>query len=166
MGVAVERNPVRDHDAGGVDPGIPDMDFGGGGAGWVELLKARDDIEAHLVTGRLSESGVETRTLKDRSGPAWLFGGHNPWAPVTILVRKVQLEDARIVLAEISFQQPAVDPEAPVPEAPGRSRAVAWWAIALALGLGFTTVALARTADSIRGCDIPIICGGASEAGP
>ncbi|MDQ4095101.1 MAG: DUF2007 domain-containing protein, partial [Actinomycetota bacterium] len=118
--------PVRG--VGGVDPGVPDVDSGGGGAGWVELLTARDDIEAHLLAGRLAEAGVETRTLKDRSGPgAWLHGGSDPWAPVTILVKRVQLEDARLVLAEISWAQPAVDPEAPSPaQASARPRALTW----------------------------------------
>jgi hypothetical protein len=163
MSVAIERRQVRDHDAGGVDPGIPEMDFGGGGSGWVELLVARDDIEAHLLMGRLSEAGVETRSVKDRSAPAWLFGGSNQWASVTVLVKKIQLEDARLVLAEISFAQPPADPEAnEAPQSPSFRRAVTWWALALALGIAFTGVALARTADTVRGCDVPIICGKAT----
>lgn len=159
---------LRDRRLGGLDPGLPGPDIDGGGTGWVELSTARDDIEAHLLIGRLAESGIETRTVKDRSGPgAWLYGGSNPWAPVAILVKRIQLEDARLVLAEISWAQPAVDPDTPPsPESAGRPHVVAWWAAALALGIAFSAIALARTADVLHGCDMPIICGHSSEASP
>ena len=140
---------------------------GGGGARWVELITAQDDIEAHLLTGRLGEAGIETRTVKDRSGPAWLHGGSNPWAPVSVLVKRIQLEDARLVLVEISWGQPAVDPEALAPASPAGTRgALVWWAAAILLGVTFTSVALARTADVLEGCSIPLICGGPTESAP
>ena len=160
------RSPARHEE--GIDPGTPDPDLGGGGAGWVELLIAGNDIEAHLLIGRLAEAGVETRTVKDRSGPgAWLHGGSDPWAPVTILVKRVQLEDARLVLAEISWSQPTVDPDDPTASrASAKPRALAWWAAAIALGIAFTSIALARTSGVLNGCEIPLICGGAAETSP
>jgi hypothetical protein len=105
---------------------------GGGGSEWVELTEARGDIDAHLLTGRLNEAGVETRTVVDRGAPgAWLHGGSNPWAPVTILVRRRQLEDARLVLAEISL---AWDDDM-VPDALLVSARGPWWLAASALGV-------------------------------
>ena len=134
-------------------------DEGGGGVRWVELATARNDIEAHLLTGRLAEASVETRTVKDRSAPgAWLYGGSNPWAPVVVLVKALQLEDARMVLAEISWTQPAVDPGALPARPASRSHMVVWWVAALALGVVFTSIALARTAEGSFSCDIPIVC--------
>ena len=149
----------------GPSASLPD-DAGGGGPRWVELLRARNDIEAHLLTGRLAEAAIETRTVKDRSAPgASLYGGSNPWAPVVILVKSVQLDDARLVLAEISWAQPPKDPSLGQAEPLHRSHALAWWAIALALGIAFTSVALARAADSGFSCDLPIVCG-SSEGTP
>ena len=154
---------TRRESTGGPPPIVED--HGGGGARWVELATARNDIEAHLLTGRLAEASVETRTVKDRSAPgAWLYGGSNPWAPIVVLVRSLQLDDARLVLAEISWTQPAIDP-ATAPAAPApKSHAVAWWAAALALGVVFTSIALARTAEGSFYCDIPIVC--PAEASP
>jgi Putative prokaryotic signal transducing protein len=132
---------------------------GGGGAPWVELTRTENDIEAHLLSGRLSEGGIECRRVKDRSAPgAWLYGGSNPWAPVTILVSRLDLESARIVLAEISWAQPAVDPSSPSSSIDSRSWALTWWAAAIVLGLVFTSVALARTADSLDSCELPLVC--------
>jgi hypothetical protein len=127
---------------------------GGGGSGWVELIRARGDIDAHLLVGRLVEAGVETRTVTDRSAPwTWMHAGSNPWAPVAILVRKFQLDDARVVLAEISYDLPAATP---VREAPPTSRwkgPLMWWAIALALGAIFTGIALVQTVSLMDRCD-------------
>jgi hypothetical protein len=111
------------------------------------------------MCGRLSFAGVDTTAVKDRSGPSWLFGGSDQWAPVTIMVRKIQLNDARIVLAEIAFDQPAA--------APGihsaiihsdRRTAIVFWATAIALGALLTGVALAKTGAAMHNCDLPIIC--------
>jgi hypothetical protein len=95
---------------------------GGGGSGWVPLYKAANDIDAHLLIGRLHGMGIETRTLVDRGAPgAWLYGGLNPWAPVTVYVRGFQLEDARLVLAEVAWAAPAAgrDSAPRRPPAPG-----------------------------------------------
>lgn len=153
------ENATRDRRASTGGPPPIAEDQGGGGARWVELATAGNDIEAHLLTGRLAEASVETRTVKDRSAPgAWLYGGSNPWAPVVVLVKHLQLEEARLVLAEISWTQPALDPAVPSPPPTSRSHAVAWWLAALALGLVFTSIALARTAEGSYSCDIPIVC--------
>lgn len=152
-----------------MDP--PVVEPGGGGTGWVELTQAGDDIEAHLLSGRLMEAGVETKWLKDRSAPgAWLHGGSNPWAPVTIYVKKLQLDDARLVLAEISWAQPTIDPVAahthdPTTASSSTRYAVAWWVTAIALGLLFTSIALARTSAVLRSCDLPLVCG-SGESSP
>lgn len=124
---------------------------GGGGSGWVELIRASGDIDAHLLTGRLLEAGVESRTVKDRSSPgAWLLAGSNPWAPVTILVRRLQLEDARLVLAEISFDlPPAPEPEHPRIVRRRWSGPLLWWAVAIALGAAFTWIGLLQTASTM-----------------
>ena len=132
---------------------------GGGGSGWVRLLTAANDIEAHLVSGRLSEAGVEARVVKDRSAPgAWLYGGSNPWAPATIMVRQLQLTDARLVMAEVSFEGPAAIRTGETVVA-GWRRPLVFWLFALGLGLLLTSVALARTADAIDRCDLPLLCG-------
>jgi hypothetical protein len=130
-----------------------------GGFGWIELTRARDDIDAHLLVGRLEEAGIETHTIKDRTQlGAWMYGGSDPWAPVAVLVRRIQFEDARLVLAEISLAGP---PAAPPDEAPNGSRrsALVWWALALALGLLLTGIALSRTAQVVGVCELPLICG-------
>ena len=126
---------------------------GGGGSGWVELMRARGDIDAHLLVGRLGEAGIETRTVKDRSAPwAWMHAGSNPWAPVSILVRRLQLDDARLVLAEISFDLPAAAPS-PVEDVDGRWKGpLLWWSVALALGAIFTAIGLIQTVTSMEQC--------------
>ena len=131
---------------------------GGGDSGWVRLLTAANDIEAHLVAGRLSEAGVEARLVKDRSAPgAWLYGGANPWAPATVLVRRVQLNDARLVMAEVSFEGPAHTADGGVSSS-GWRRPLVFWSFALGLGILLTGVALARAADSVDRCDLPLLC--------
>ena len=125
-------------------------DGGGGGDGWVCVFRAAGDIEAHLLSGRLEASGIETSSIKDRRGAAWLHGGSDPFAPVDIMVRRLQLEEARLVLAEIAYEIPFE----PSPDAKtGWRTALVWWGAALALGVAFTSIALARTADQLERCD-------------
>ena len=139
----------------------------GGGSEWIELVKTPNDIEAHLLTGRLSEAGVETRTVKDRSGPgAWLLGGSDPWAPVTILVPRLQHEDARIVMAEISLEGPPAQRRPVLSPPQARRRAAVWWLSALILGILFTSIALLRTGTALGSCGIPIICGESADTSP
>jgi hypothetical protein len=120
---------------------------GGGGGDWIELVRARDDIDAHLLVGRLDEAGVAARTVKDRRAPgAWLYGGSNPWAPVLVLVRRLQLDDARLVLARISFDAPAATQRDRVRDDPAGALR---WVVALALGFVLTATTVAQVASRL-----------------
>jgi hypothetical protein len=151
--------PVRPRASGGGNPpptGLEDGG-GGGGSGWVNLLRASNDIEAHLLVGRLGEAGVEARIMRDKGAPsAWLYGASKPWAPVNVMVRLRQLQDAKLVLAEVAFSAPS-HAEPPACERDWRVP-VMWWAAALALGALFTGAALASTATSLRSCAVPVLC--------
>ena len=129
----------------------------GGGNDWVELFRAADDIEAALLLGRLADAAVETRSIKDRNAPGtWVYGGSNPWAAVMIYVRRFQLIDARIVLAEVSLEIPA---EPSAADRRGRRRVPRmWWATALALGVALSAIAVQQAADERRFCQLPILC--------
>ena len=147
---------TRITDGGGPPPVDPiEEGGGGGGSGWVTLLRASNDIEAHLLVGRLGEAGIEGRIVRDKGAPStWLYGASKPWEPVTVLVRRRQLQDARLVLAEVALAGPDH-----VPAQPGKRDwrvPVVWWAAALALGTLFTGMALTRT--SPRSCAVPILC--------
>ena len=139
-------------------PPPPDLldERDGGGSDWVQLWVAENDIDAHLLVGRLHQEGIETRSVKDRSSPVWLFGGSNPWAPVAIWVRRFQFTDSRIVLAELSFQGPDAVP-AQAPSGSG-SMALAWWAAALALGVFFTGIGLMRSMEHLERCGLTLVC--------
>ena len=114
-------------------------------------MRANGDIDAHLLVGRLLEAGVESRTVKDRSSPgAWMLAGSNPWAPVIILVRQFQLDDARLVLAEISFDLPDAVDRPPLARKRPWSGPLLWWAVAITLGAIFTGIALLQTASSMH----------------
>jgi hypothetical protein len=122
---------------------------GGGGWEWIELTTARHDIDASLLIGRLAGAGVEASTVKDRASPgAWLYAGSNPWAPVTVLVRRRQLEEARLVLAEISLGAPPA-PRRASPGAGARPPA-AWWVVAIGLGIVLGAVALGQASGLMR----------------
>ena len=139
-----------------VAPPVDPFSGGSGGSGWTKLVQAPNDIEAHLVIGRLAEAGIETQSLKDRSGPAWLFNGSNPWAPVIVLVRKLQLEDAQLVLAEVAFAAPAA-----VKEEPRRRSmwaAILWWSAAIALGILFTALGWVQANEMMESCKQPAGC--------
>jgi hypothetical protein len=138
------------------DSGAPDLprfiEDAKGGGGWVVLCRAADDIEAHLITGRLTEAGIETDVLKDRGRPGdWVCIGSDPWAPSSILVRRIQLEDARIVMAEVALSGPdAPPPPDRLGEAPSWKGTLRWWTAALALGLAFTALGLAQAAQDLE----------------
>jgi hypothetical protein len=138
-------------------PPPPVEDLSGGDSGWIHLFRAAGDIEAHLLGGRLGAAGIEVRMVKDRTGfGAWLHGGSDPWAPVDLLVRKVYAQDARIILAEIALAQPAYAVrEAAVPAV---RRALVWWTLAIALGAGLSSIALARTAEYLDRCGLTTNC--------
>jgi hypothetical protein len=129
---------------------------GGGGSGWTKLVDAQGDIEAHLVTGRLNEAGIETQTLKDRTGPVWLYNGSIPWAPVTVLVRRLQLEDAQLVLAEVAFAAPSALRNEPARR--GWWGPVLWWGAAIALGLLFTALGWVQAEQRIEDCRQSTAC--------
>lgn len=159
--------PVRIGSGHGAPPDVYAYE-GGGGSGWVTLTRAANDIEAHLVTGRLSEAGVEATTLKDRSASgAWLHGGSDPWAPVLVLVRKLQLDDALLVLAEVAFEGPALTGERSAlgPVDKEWRRPATFWAIAIGLGLLFTALGLAQTAENLKRCG-SVSCSNLSPALP
>jgi hypothetical protein len=113
----------------------------------VELITARNTIDAHLLIGRLTEAGIETKAVPDRSAPgAWLLGGSNPWAPVTVWVQRAQRDAARLVLAEISLDL-GDEPRARVSgSGRGGLGSVARWAVALAVVM--TLVSLAQVAEA------------------
>lgn len=143
-------------------PTVDDESNGGGGRHWVELFRAANDIEAALLIGKLADRAIETRTVKDRSQPnSWLYGGSNPWAPVLVYVRRLQLVDARILLAEISLAND--DAPARTDERSRRRIPRVWWATALALGLSLSALALMQIAEQERFCQLPVLCG---DAGP
>ena len=153
------RAPERDDPHAGDGDGPPRRDDGGrggGGSGWVELVRATDDIDAHLLTGRLLEAGIESLAVKDRRAPgAWLSGGSNPWAPVSILVRRVQLDDARLVLAEISYDAPSVDPEAPQPRSAPRASRRAWRVAVAVVGVLVAALVVAETTQAFAPSGAP-----------
>ncbi len=146
---------------GGTPPPLdPEDGGGGGGSGWVRLLRAPNDIEGHLLAGRLHEAGVEARIVREKGAPsAWLYGASKPWAPVVVMVRRRQLEDARIVLAEVSFEAPDHVREVAVDDAADWRVPLVWWATAIALGVLVTGAALAQVADAVFArCRVPIFC--------
>jgi hypothetical protein len=122
------------------------------------LFRAANDIEAALLLGKLNAAAVETHSIKDRNAPGtWVYGGSNPWAAVMIYVRRFQLIDARIVLAEVSLEIPA---EPSVAERGSRRIPRMWWATALALGVALSAIAVQQAADQRRFCQLPILCAG------
>lgn len=133
---------------------------GSGGSGWVVLIKARHDIDAHLLAGRLTEAGIESRTMKEVSAPgAWMYGGSNPWAPVVILVKRLDLDDARVVLAEISYEGPSADRLARQAEDRYVAFPLLWWVTALLLGAALSVLALSQvTRWNTTGCQLPALC--------
>jgi hypothetical protein len=136
-------------------------DLGGSGdSGWTVLIKARHDIDAHLLAGRLTEAGIESRTMKDISAPgSWMYGGSNPWAPVSIMVRKLDLDDAKVVLAEISYEGPTADELAAQAVERHRSYPVVWWVTAVVLGAALSFLVLSQvTRLSDMGCQLPALC--------
>lgn len=131
---------------------------GGGGRDWIELFTASNDIESHLMEGRLHEEWIETRAVKDRGAPgAWMYGGSNPWAPVTIFVRSNQAADAQLVLAEVAWHLPSAGRA--TTDSPDRWHLpLMWWATALSLGVFLTALALLQASRSLSFCQLPVWC--------
>lgn len=141
-------------------PPPPRIDDRGSGGEWVELVRARDDIDASLLAGRLSAAAIESRSVKDATAPTWMYGGRNPWAPVVVLVRRYQLDDARLVLAEVALNSPAR--ETPPPARTGATAAtfsVVWWVGALLLGALISALIVVQVAhQSPLQCRVPLLC--------
>lgn len=139
---------------------VDESDGGRGGWRWVVLIKARHDIDAHLLTGRLTEAGIETTTMKDISAPgAWLYGGSNPWAPVSVLVKKIDLEDAKVVLAEISYEGPTADELAAQAVERHEAFPLVWWVTAVLLGAALSVLVLGQlTRWTNIPCQLPVLC--------
>jgi hypothetical protein len=136
---------------------------GGGGSRWVPLCNAAGDIEAHLLVGRLEQANIETRCVRDRAAPgAWLYGGMNPWASVTVYVRSHQLDDARLTLAEVAFTGPDAVRSTAIRS---RDLSLKWWATAILLGLVLSGLALAQLAGSGGACQVPVLCEPGERAG-
>lgn len=136
---------------------------GGGGGDWVTLARAGDDIEAHLVIGLLHEAAIESRTLKERGAPgAWLYCGSDPWAPVTVFVRRHQLTDARLVLAEAAFAAPPA-PATPKPASARWRLSLLWWATALSLGILLSALALLQASRGESFCQLMGTCSRSSS---
>jgi hypothetical protein len=120
------------------------------------LFRAANDIEAALLLGKLADAAIETHSIKDFNAPGtWVYGGSNPWAAVMIYVRRFQLIDAKIVLAEVSLTTPEEPSE---PEERSRRIPRMWWATALALGVALSAIAVQQAADQGRFCQLPILC--------
>lgn len=131
----------------------------------MQLATAHDNIEAHLLAGRLTERGIETQRVTDHGAPgAWLYGGSNPWAPVRVLVRRWQLDEARLVLAEVSYAAPTAE-RSPFPGRAPRSLPLLWWTTALALGVALSLIALVEAARATTPYP-PASCDEASAARP
>lgn len=139
-----------------------EKDGSGGGWEWVELVIARDDIDAHLVSGLLTNAGIESMHVHDVRAPVWLYGGADPHSPVRVMVQRLYVDDARIVLAEQALDAEAYDPTAaPAPgirqDAPSR-RSVLWMTTALVLGTIMAALILLQLARPIIPCQLPILC--------
>ena len=120
---------------------------GGGDSSWEKLVTAPNDIEAHLLTGRLSVAGIESRKLKERSlTRSWLIAGSDPWTPVTVYVRRFDLDPARLVLAEVSLEAAPLDSSAEGTDGTGGA-GLTWlggrlWPVAAAVGILLTIAAV------------------------
>jgi hypothetical protein len=92
--------------AGSPDP--PERrDGAGGGGDWTLLTTAGNQVEAHLIVGRLAEEQIET--VLDASNPmpgAWLHPFGNPLSPVRVFVRRRDLGRASLLLHEVDHRPP------------------------------------------------------------
>jgi hypothetical protein len=79
---------------------------------WALVFSARDDVEAHLVAGRLRDAGIEPLLRRSTSGIGdYLLAGANPRAPVDILVSEDDVVRARRELAGLDIHYDVPDPE-------------------------------------------------------
>jgi hypothetical protein len=130
----------------------------GGGSEWVELVIARDDIDAHLVSGLLTNAGIESMHVHDVRAPVWLYGGADPNSPVRVMVRRPYLEDARIVLAEQALEGPAYRPKSSDPTPSPARRSALWLTTAITLGAILGALIFVQLARPIIACQLPVLC--------
>lgn len=69
--------------------------------GWISVFECSTDFEADLVRDRLDEAGVAAVVLTQRDHSFNLNVGD--LAPVHVMVKPVQEEEARAVIADTSF---------------------------------------------------------------
>jgi hypothetical protein len=99
------------------------------------------------LTGRLSVAGIESRKLKERSlTRSWLIAGSDPWTPVTVYVRRFDLDPARLVLVEVSLEAAPLDSSAEGTDGTGGA-GLTWlggrlWPVAAAVGILLTIAAV------------------------
>jgi len=81
---------------------------------------ARGEIEAELIVGRLRDSGLDARVVRDgkQSPGAWMYVGHDPFEPMTVMVPEHEIDAAREAL---ELEEPV---EVPAVERPGSGRGV------------------------------------------
>jgi hypothetical protein len=114
---------------------------------WQPLTVAADDIDSHLLAGRLEEEGVPVLFARDVSGYGdYLFGGANPHAPVHIMVPKDLLSEARRVVESVGLPE---DDPMEVPTLAAGSGFPWRWAIAVVL-LGLLLLGLFLQSPVIR----------------
>jgi hypothetical protein len=75
-----------------------------------------------------------------------------------ILVRAFELEQARIVLAEVAYEAPAVEPTRTISAGERRRATVLWWVTAIVLGMSFTALVVAQAIRATPGCQLPVLC--------
>jgi hypothetical protein len=80
--------------------------------GWVDLIVATNEPEAHLIAGILQEAGIGSRLDTGRfTIGAGMYGVHNPMSPVAVMVERERLDEARSVLAETDLAVAEKDSE-------------------------------------------------------
>jgi hypothetical protein len=66
---------------------------------WIKLTSTSDLYEANLLSGRLQQEGIESRTVKGTDAPgAWLTGTENAFGPIDVYVPSEQLLAAKRLL--------------------------------------------------------------------
>ena len=81
---------------------------------WTKLTSANNSYEADLLSGRLEQAGIGSRTTKGVDAPgAWLTGGENPFGPIDVYVPANQIDAARKLLPTATEVSADVRPSPP-----------------------------------------------------
>lgn len=130
-------------------------------------MTARDDIDAHLVSGLLTNAGIESMHVHDARASVWLYGGADPHSPVRVMVQRLYVDDARLVLAEQALDAAPYDPTAATTREDGRDarpkRSVLWLTTAIALGAILVALIFVQLVRPIIPCQLPVLCGAPSH---